>query len=299
MHASSVRFRLVRVFTIVGLGPLFVSTKVTAIPVVYGPAAAASHKPTKAEVAVHDRLRAFANKKLKSGLPPELAPVYSEALAAMDEEKWTHAVELLDMVAEKRPEAAPVLVNRAVCHLILGHEPDAIFDLEHAATVEPSLRELVSGTLAEAYLRRGTIEAGHAESRVAREDLGKATEFKTTKARAFAQLAWLDLQDLDLNACLEHATRAIAIDGRLGDAYANRGACRFGLGHSREALADLTRAVTMAPESPKYRVSRAAIFRKVGDCINAIGDAEKAVRLDRSFAAEAEDAVAGCRNRRQ
>jgi len=81
-------------------------------------------------------------------------------------------------------------------------------------------------------------------------------------------------------------SRAIALDSKNSELYAERGVAYYHLGDLKKSLEDLNTAQELEPDRPYRYSSRAYIKDALGDVEGAIKDYEKAIELD------PEDAVA-------
>ena len=153
----------------------------------------------------------------------------------------------------------------------LGLLQEAMRDLDHVEQVNPSNAEskYLRGVVA---ARRGEVEkAIQSFSEAIRID-GNNSEYYRARAE---QLIALDRKSealIDLN-------HAVQLNNANADAYVLRSGVQENFD---AALADLTRAIRLVPDNPKYLLQRSTLFMEHGDEVLALADATAVIQLDSS-----------------
>ena len=75
-------------------------------------------------------------------------------------------------------------------------------------------------------------------------------------------------------------TEAIRCDPRFVAAYHYRSSLYCLRGQLREAIADISLALAVAPDNPTLYANRASAYVQIGDYEHAVGDADTAIRLE-------------------
>lgn len=76
----------------------------------------------------------------------------------------------------------------------------------------------------------------------------------------------------DPDRCIEDLTKAISLDPNSDSYYFNRGLAFYDKGDFASALSDYTSALKINPRSFRVLFSRGSCYRQLGDLTNAIAD---------------------------
>jgi tetratricopeptide (TPR) repeat protein len=123
---------------------------------------------------------------------------------------------------------------------------------------------------------------------LAKDALGQTVGGRAVQGHVKADQAWVAAINRDYSAAVQLYAEAIALGGGTAAYFAGRGINAQRLGHTAEALADLDRAIEMAPQGwpyseaklPKVLASGATIRHSKGQQIDAETDVRDALALD-------------------
>ncbi len=147
---------------------------------------------------------------------------------------------------------------------------EAILSLDHALALK--------GDLMEAYLLRG--RSNRALSRVdsAIEDFSQAIRLRPDNSEAYVERAEARLVKEDYSGVIADCTAALDRDSRMALAFNLRGIAVRQTGDPRKSVADLTRAVELAPDEANY-FQRAATYQELGEHALAIADLDQVIAM--------------------
>lgn len=114
-------------------------------------------------------------------------------------------------------------------------------------------------------------------------DFSRIIEIKPDAA-AYYYRSVAEVKKGDLAAGLSDVERAIKLDPRLADSYANRAVIKQIKGDLDGAIADYGRTLALDPKNAKCYVSRGNVKQTTGDLKGALADFNSAVRIDPKYA---------------
>jgi tetratricopeptide (TPR) repeat protein len=163
--------------------------------------------------------------------------------------------------------------SRAFIHAKLGHEQEALEDSNKALELDPNNSEMLRmrGPMLGA-LRRwdeaiSTVQAALANT--------KYPEI------CHASLAGYYAMAGDVESAMKHTEIALELDSDNFMVYNNRAWIRAHLGEGEEALADVERAISMAPEIlPSLFGTKGIVYYALGRYEDALVDLEKAIAVE-------------------
>jgi tetratricopeptide (TPR) repeat protein len=170
--------------------------------------------------------------------------------------------------------AAPVHFNHGNALAELGRTAEAALAYEAALSRQPGMIEAACN-LGNALMRLGRLEPAIAAFR-------RALAARPNLAEARNGLGGALLANGQAAEALAALDAAIAVDPSLAEAHDNRGLALRELGRAEEAVASHARALSLAPDSVSARVGRALALCAAGRPLPALGDAEAALRMQRS-----------------
>lgn len=112
---------------------------------------------------------------------------------------------------------------------------------------------------------------------------GKGNPHAALSPEKLAQVALQHLAEGRRELALETLDQAILRYSDVAQLYGIRGSLQLEQREFAAALADLDRAVTLAPENPQYRVNRSQSYRQFGRPQEALKDLNTAVKLDENM----------------
>jgi len=237
---------------------------------------------------------------LSSSWPPTVgAADLKDARQALNDKKYPRAVEILDAYLAEQPRDHRALALRGRAHVELGAPEKALADLNRAIELQPSKN-------GEEFVTRGRAYMALREFDKARSDLSKAIELKPDAADRYFYRGdnYYYLNDPD--AAFRDLSKAIELDPRYFIAYIARAHNQWHRGTKSQpvdiqqgentfqvlrfesvvdrglvdrALADLTKAVELAPDDPYGYQCRLNFFRDLRDWPRYVGDMKQWVRL--------------------
>ena len=108
----------------------------------------------------------------------------------------------------------------------------------------------------------------------------KLADFDSDRAAAFSNRSLLNFERADYNAAIADSTVALKFDDRLVEALVNRGSSYLAMHRPGDAVADFSRALTLAPaHAEKIYFNRAMAREDMGDLNGAYADYAEASQL--------------------
>lgn len=114
-----------------------------------------------------------------------------------------------------------------------------------------------------ALMERGTLLAAEGNTTAAAKDLLISTQVAHNPVAAFTRTAVLDQSSV----CLQHIPelcKKCEFDPTSSAAYSNRGLLEYCAGHYPKALYDVNRAISLAPEEPRFYGERGILEQRLG-----------------------------------
>jgi tetratricopeptide (TPR) repeat protein len=235
----------------------------------------------------------------RSVLKNNRARVYV-GLGRLDEALADYAV-----VIEQDPNHAEHYLERGNILRRLGRTEEAFADYARAMRLSPPFPEM--------YYNRGDLRLSEGDTEGALADFGYVIELEPDFVDAYVNRAGILLERGDLEAARRDAEaglrldpangylhvvmgqahaelgeyalaeeaydRAVAADAGLVAALSGRAAVRYEAGRPEDALADMSRAVQLAPEDPALRYNRAFLRQTREEWAEALADLEIAATL--------------------
>lgn len=198
--------------------------------------------------------------------------VPAEVSQLFERGELAQAIDVLSSLIRKTPQDANLFSLRSMAHQRLGHQDDAIIDLDQAISLcdhDPKL-----------YNNRGFIWLGMEKFDAALADFDKATELSPDYIKAFNNRGLLFIAKKRFIDAIAQFNRAIQIDNRYVDAYNNRGFAEFEAGQIEEALDDFNLALQLDPNYINAYNNRGLLRAHVGDLENSAVDFTRAMMLD-------------------
>lgn len=143
-----------------------------------------------------------------------------------------------------------------------------------AKSLQDNTNSLWLSDLASVYEQTGHYhQALSTYAQYAAESPGNLSSVNLRMARVYMQL-------YDYPQALKYADLAFEADSTGAETAAFRGLIQYNLDHKAEALADMDRAVALAPDSPGGYISRGGVRKLYGDLRGALDDYNTALTLN-------------------
>lgn len=186
--------------------------------------------------------------------------------------RYSDAVAVLDRALTQRPNAAPFLFNRALALTILGRVEEALADFDRALALQPDFQE--------ARLARGNLQRQSGRFDEALRDFDRVLERDPGNGNAHHGRS-LVLRKLGRSCeALQAIDAALATDRRNAQAWNARGTALMDLARQTEALAAYNQALDLDPNMADAMVNRGLLqwtqWRRYDE---AVADLERAVTL--------------------
>ncbi|WOD38563.1 tetratricopeptide repeat protein [Nodosilinea sp. E11] len=169
------------------------------------------------------------------------------AVAAVKEQQYSQALQLLNQLIERHPHQATHYSNRGLVYLHLDQPKAALADCDRAVALEPDLDQ--------AYNNRAMCHATLGHLAAALDDYERAIDLNPFNSRARINLGATLRQTGDLNRALDCFDEALMFHQLPEFIYAERGRTYHVRGDWNCALADYRRALAAAAsQSPSHQV---------------------------------------------
>ena len=134
------------------------------------------------------------------------------------------------------------------------------------------------------YNVRGTSKAQFGDFKNAIVDFNKALQVNRKDDQAYANRGKAKDEIGDLRGALADLTKAIELNPEEHDYYIHRGNTKVKMRNLRGAIEDCSKAVEMEPKDAALYAHRAGIYQLARDYKNAIADLTKAIQLKPNYA---------------
>lgn len=192
---------------------------------------------------------------------------YQEALQFTDEAKFREAIEILDRLAELRPESGNVWYIRALCRAQLGELSSARSDVSQAIRLSPDIPE--------DYELRAQIAFQQEDYESAIEDIDEAIELRPGEVSFLALRANVQVRRKQFPAAVRDLTSIVESGSADASVYNLRAALYEDEGQLESAAADFSRVVELAPEAHEGYGGRSWLRFYAGQWADAAADAAK------------------------
>jgi len=134
------------------------------------------------------------------------------------------------------------------------------------------------------YNVRGTSKAQFGDFQNAIVDFNKAIQINKKDHQAFANRGKAKDELGDLQGALSDLTKAIELDPENHDYYIHRGNTKLKMKDIAGAIQDCSKSIKLQPEDAALYAHRAGVYQKTGELENALEDLSTAIRLSPSYA---------------
>lgn len=179
--------------------------------------------------------------------------------------EWSAAIE------ETPEEAAPLYVMRGLFRVMRGELEEALDDMNHALTLEPSD--------ARTYTHRGDIHRHLGRDAAAMANYRRAAQLDRDDFHARSGLAQCLLDAEEFAEALIWYTQAVRLRPKDVDVRLGRAICLENLDRRPEAIAELDSAIRLAPEDADLYLARGRC-RQPSQPDEAFADFSRATELD-------------------
>ncbi len=222
---------------------------------------------------------------------------FNHARALMGLGRWEEAVAAFGDALRLEAGLVNAYYNRGVCRGKAGEHADAAEDFERYLERQPEEgdvwlllgdRRLDAGDFdraREAYERGVALDASAADRVAPFLELAKNLETLRREgppaafADACCERGWANFRASAWRTALHWFERALAAVPDHAEAWFGCGDCRWSLDRTEEALAALTKAAGLAPESPYIRNDLGKLKKAMGDGAGALAAFDEALRL--------------------
>jgi tetratricopeptide (TPR) repeat protein len=161
------------------------------------------------------------------------------------------------------PPFPELYYNRGDLRSALGDDDGALADFGYVLEIDPGY--------VDAYINRAAILLETGQRAAARSDLTAGLAVAPDDPHLLCLLARLELEDGHRDAARTAADAAVRAGAGIAEAWATRAAIAFELGDPGTAVADLTRAIEIAPD-PAVLFNRALAHQSLGNWAAAEAD---------------------------
>jgi len=216
----------------------------------------------------------------RPGYPLPVNGLDAQGIRSLAQARYEEAADSFTRSLRLVPGNPGALANRGTAFLALDRLEEAMSDYALALELEPGLGRVLAHPLSRAHVRRAQRRMDEGETRGAEEDLRAALRYDPDFGPAYSELSVLAFKGKDTAGCLDLAERALALEGSVPEALANKAACLAWSGRLREALAELERAAALEPGRAELHASMAGVLSRMGEAGPAREKAVKAVELE-------------------
>ena len=205
-------------------------------------------------------------------LEPDYAEPYANRSALLMKMGRAPQDRLADALraSEGLPEVAGVQLELGTVYMQMGEHSMAVRSFDRAIQLDPELGV--------AYLRRGNCYGFLGRSDRALADYERVIELAPEIPDGWSNRGILRRARGDLDGALADYEQALLLDARCAPAYTNRGSIRHARGDLDGALQDYSASLELST-SPEPMASRALVLRDLGRVDDAIADLERALTV--------------------
>jgi tetratricopeptide (TPR) repeat protein len=185
--------------------------------------------------------------------------------------KYDQAISDFGQAMRLDPKDAVAYDGRGFVYSAKGEYDRAIADFDQAIRLDPQL--------ADAYYGRGYAYSSKAEYDRAIVNYDEAIRLDPKDSVSYHSRGSVYRRTGEYDRAIADFDRAIALDPKFAKAFSDRGLTYAGKGDFDRATDDLNRAIALNPHASGY-ANLAAVNEMRGDLLDAIANANEAIRLD-------------------
>jgi tetratricopeptide (TPR) repeat protein len=208
----------------------------------------------------------------KKSAPGDPEPSNVLGLTYVAEKRFPDAIKEFDASLAISPRYAPALTNKGDALILQGNRPAGIESLRRALEADDHFIP--------AYLRLGTVYAEAGQFNESLAVFEKAVSLKLPVAPFYNNAAWLKLKlNQNVDAALQLAERAVALDPQYGDARGTLGWACLQKGDVDRAIRELKRAKDLSGDRPENTLHLGTAYYRKNMRVEALVELRKLPKL--------------------